>query len=61
MAEICLDCYNAETGEQLTEADVIIDREELDICEVCAKLKPCIVRYRRPWEKAIYRLFSWLK
>lgn len=57
MSEICLKCYNEELGEKLTEADVILDYEELDICESCGEVKPCIIRYRRPWEKLIYRLF----
>lgn len=59
MSEICLKCYNEETGENLTEADVIIDRHELDLCESCGEYKPCIIRYRNWFEKMVYRLFHW--
>ena len=61
MSEICKACYNKETGKNLTDADLLIDYEELDICESCGELKPCIIRYRRPLEKIIYRLFHWKK
>lgn len=56
MAEFCLKCLNKMDGTKLTEADVIIDHDELDICEGCGQWQPCVVRYRTPLERLIYNL-----
>ncbi len=54
MAEICLDCMNELDGTQLTEADVILEE---DFCEECEQFAPCVMRYRTPPEKILWKLF----
>ena len=51
MAEFCLDCWNKLNHTRLTQEDVILSNE-LDLCEGCAQIKPTVVRYRTPREKA---------
>ena len=53
MSEICLDCFNKDCGKEYTEYDVLLD---YDLCEFCGKIKPCVIRYRRPLEKLFYSL-----
>ena len=47
MAEYCLECFNKLCGTHYTKRQVVIDYKELDLCESCGELKPCIVRVRR--------------
>jgi len=53
MAEFCLDCLNKLDGTQVSEADVILLD---DFCEGCGKVAPCVVRYRSPLEKFVWKL-----
>ena len=53
MSEICLDCFNKESGREYTERDVLLD---YDLCETCGEIKPCVIRFRRPLEKLFYSL-----
>lgn len=53
MAEFCLRCLNRMDGTRLTEKDVILLD---DFCEGCGRVVPCVVRYRSPLEKAIWKL-----
>lgn len=58
MAEFCLDCMNKLDGTHLTEADVILEE---DLCEGCGQIVPCVIDYRTPLEKVLWRLFHWWK
>lgn len=53
MAEFCLECYNKVSDEHFKESDVILD---MDFCEECCEMKPCIVIMRR---KGF--LYNWAK
>ena len=54
MAEYCLECFNKINKKQYKEKEVWIDYEELDICEGCGEIKPCIVNlYPKPILKRI--------
>lgn len=41
MAEFCLDCFNQQEGTHYREKDVTL---EMDFCEGCGEIKPCIIR-----------------
>lgn len=56
MAEFCLDCWNRLNGTRYTEAEMEIDRDELDICEGCGKLCFCIIGERGPVGRFLWRL-----
>lgn len=43
MAEFCLDCLNKLEGKHYSELDVWVDYSELDLCEGCGQIKPCVV------------------
>ena len=51
MSEICLDCLNKEFGKKYKASAVIL---EDDLCEACGEIKPCVIRFRRPWERIKY-------
>ncbi len=53
MAEYCLRCLNKMDGTHLSEKDVILLD---DFCEGCGQVVPCVVRYRSPLEKIIWKL-----
>lgn len=43
MAEFCLKHFNELFNRNLTKKDVIL---ELDLCEGCGEIKPCVVDIR---------------
>lgn len=60
MAEFCLDCFNQYVSdEELTEEDVLLD---LDLCEGCGEIKPCVVRVKKKalWKKILQGIKSML-
>ncbi len=49
MAEFCLECFNRVHGTDYTEKEVWLDTSELDICEGCGRVLPCVVQlYPKP-------------
>ena len=58
MAEFCLKCFNELEGTNYTEAEVWVDYSELDICEGCGELRPCVVDLRP--KPVIEGLLDWL-
>ena len=56
MAEFCLTCWNQLNGTHYTEADLVIDHEELDICEGCGKWMPCIVKERGFMGRLVWKI-----
>lgn len=46
MAEFCLECWNRLNGTDYTDAEMVVDYDELDLCEGCGQLRPCIVGQR---------------
>lgn len=56
MAEFCLKCWNELNGTHYTEADMVVDHEELDLCEGCGQVMPCIVRERGPVGRLLWQL-----
>lgn len=58
MVDFCLDCVNRMEGKHLTEADVVL-RE--DLCGVCERLAPCVVRYWTLPEKIVWKYQHWKK
>lgn len=53
MVDFCLDCLNRLEGKHRTEADAVL-RE--DLCAICERLAPCVVRYRSLPEKIVWKL-----
>lgn len=54
MAEFCLDCYNQYVSdEELTVEDVVLD---IDLCEGCGALKPCVLKEKMFWHKIKRRI-----
>ena len=51
MSEICLDCLGKLDGKRYRPSAVILDD---DWCEVCCQYKPCVIRFRKPWERIKY-------
>lgn len=51
MSEICLDCFNKLEGKHYRQSAVILGD---DWCEDCGEYKPCIIRFRKPWERVKY-------
>lgn len=41
MAEFCLDCWNRLHGEDKTERDVILSKDD-DLCEGCGEFRPVV-------------------
>ena len=55
MSEFCLDCVNKhfmDNGNELLIKDVVT---EVDLCEGCGQIKPCVIKVRR---MARYKLYS---
>ena len=56
MAEFCLKCFNEysleDGAEELTEKDVVL---ELDLCEGCDKVLPCVAKVKR---RAYHKIFG---
>lgn len=53
MAEFCLDCLNRMDGTDYDEADVVLD---VDLCEGCGELRPCVVAFRGPLGSWVWAL-----
>ena len=51
MSEICLDCLSKLDGKRYRPSAVILDD---DWCEECCQYKPCVIRFRKPWERIKY-------
>ena len=51
MSEICLDCLSKLDGKRYRPSAVILDD---DWCEECCQYKPCVIRFRKPWERVKY-------
>lgn len=56
MAEFCLECWNRLNGTHYTEREMVVDHDELDLCEGCGKVKPCIVVERGPVGRLLWQL-----
>lgn len=55
MSEFCLDCVNKhfmDNGNELLIKDVVT---EVDLCEGCGQIKPCVIKVRR---MSRYKLYS---
>ena len=54
MAEFCLKHYNELFDENLTEKDVVL---ELDFCEGCGAVKPCVICEKSASSKLLDKIF----
>lgn len=54
MAEFCLKHYNELFDENLTEKDVVL---ELDFCEGCGAVKPCVICEKSAFSKLLDKIF----
>lgn len=48
MAEFCLDCFNKLEGTDYYEDEVTLGYDDLDLCEGCGQIRPCVVELRPP-------------
>lgn len=51
MSELCLDCLSKMDGKRYRPSSVILGD---DWCEECCQYKPCVIRFRKPWERIKY-------
>lgn len=56
VAEFCLACWNKLNDTHYTEAEMVIDHKELDLCEGCGQYKPVIIRERGPVGRLLWRV-----
>lgn len=56
VAEFCLNCWNELNETHYTEREMVVDHDELDLCEGCGEWKPCIIKERGPLGRLFWPL-----